>query len=424
MAEPKAPSILIISAHFPPSPSIGGKRPHKIARVLTDSGWNTTVLTIGEVATIEHHPSTSGEFVVARETPFLPKKFFRRFQPGAGSRGASAEARSPASDRQRNPSQVLRKAISQLLTRIQGIDEWAWWSRSMGKTLTQSQFDVVLVTIPPFSTALGAIKLAQRLQAKLVLDYRDPWSDLPDKDHYQRIHGRDMSSIFDDMESRCLDAAQLVFTVSPAIEQMLKNRRSDLKIKTVPQGFTGAIHRSDFVEDFFLYAGSLAYGRSLSEVLAALVKLNHGRERKIKLRYCGEHDDFAEQQARATGALDLLETLGTRAQSEVDELACHALASFVIVSPQYEYAYPGKIFDLINSGRPILVISREPCEAGKLVEEYGLGGSFDRDSLEQLPAALENLVRAPEFPYGNTIESLEDRVVLTQLETSLRELIR
>ena len=218
-----------------------------------------------------------------------------------------------------------------------------------------------------------------------MLDYRDPWSDLPDKDHYQRIHGRDMTSIFDDMESRCLDAAQLVFTVSPAIERMLKNRRSDLQIKTVPQGFTGPIHRSDSVEDFFLYAGSLAYGRSLSEVLAALVKLNHGRERKIKLRYCGEHDDFAEQQARATGALDLLENLGTRAQSEVDELACHALASFVIVSPQYEYAYPGKIFDLINSGRPIFVISREPCEAGKLVEEYGLGRSFDRNHWNNFP---------------------------------------
>ena len=205
---------------------------------------------------------------------------------------------------------------------------------------------------------------------------------------------------------------------------MLKNRRSDLQIKTVPQGFTGPIHRSDSVEDFFLYAGSLAYGRSLSEVLAALVKLNHGRERKIKLKYCGEHNDFAEQQARAIGAFDLLENLGTRAQSEVDELAFHALASFVIVSPQYEYAYPGKIFDLINSGRPIFVISQEPCEAGKLVEEYGLGRSFDRESLEQLASALENLVRAPEFPYGNTIGSLEDRVVLTQLEASLRELIR
>ena len=424
MAEPNAPSILIISAHFPPSPSVGGKRPHKIARVLADSGWKTTVLTIGDVATIEHHPSTSGEFVVAREAPFLPKKFLRRFQPGSNSGGSSSESKSLATDRQRTPSQVLRKAIGQTLTRIQGIDEWAWWNRSIGKTLTQSKFDIVLVTIPPFSIALGAIKLAQRLQAKLVLDYRDPWSDLPDKDHYQRIHGRDMTSVFDDMESRCLDAAQLVFTVSPAIERMLKNRRSDLQIKTVPQGFTGPIHRSDSVEDFFLYAGSLAYGRSLSEVLAALVKLNHGRERKIKLKYCGEHNDFAEQQARAIGAFDLLENLGTRAQSEVDELAFHALASFVIVSPQYEYAYPGKIFDLINSGRPIFVISQEPCEAGKLVEEYGLGRSFDRESLEQLASALENLVRAPEFPYGNTIGSLEDRVVLTQLEASLRELIR
>ena len=261
MAEPTARSILIISAHFPPSPSVGGKRPHKIARVLADSGWNTTVLTIGEFAKIEHHPSTSGEFVVAREAPFLPKKFFRRFQSGAGSRGTSTEAKSPASNRRSSPIQVLRKAISQALTRVQGIDEWAWWNRSMGKTLTQSQFDVVLVTIPPFSIALGAIQLAQRLQAKLVLDYRDPWSDLPDKDHYQRIHGRDMASIFDEMESRCLDAAQLVFTVSPAIERMLKNRRSDLKIETVPQGFTGTIHRSDSVENFFLYAGSLAYGR-------------------------------------------------------------------------------------------------------------------------------------------------------------------
>ena len=424
MAQPDPPSILIVSAHFPPSPSIGGKRPHKIARVLADAGWDTTVLTIGESAKVEHHASIAGNFVVAREAPVLPKRFFRRFQtsPAPPLIGTESEAGTPAL-RKRRAAAILKKAASRGLSRIQGIDEWAWWNRSMGRTLKHAHFDVVFVTIPPFSIALGALRLSKRFDAKFVLDYRDPWTDLPDKEHYRRIHGRDMTNVFARMEARCLDAARLVFTVSPAIERMLEKRRSDLPVKTVPQGYTGVISEENSVEDFFLYAGSLAYGRSLSEVLAALVELNRGNSRRVTLKYCGDHPNFASEQAKAVGALDVLENLGSLGQSEVDALACRSLGSFVIVSPHFEYAYPGKVFDLVNSGRPILVISREPCEAGKLVEEFGLGQSFDKNNLDQLPGALATLQLSPDFRHGEQTAALEDRVVLAQLEASLRDLV-
>ena len=424
MAQPDPPSILIVSAHFPPSPAIGGKRPHKIARILADSGWDTTVLTIGEAAKVEHHPSTAGNFVVVREAPFLPKPFFRRFQssPAATAPATKPEAGTPAPGPQR-ATPLLKKAASRALSRIQGIDEWAWWNRSLGRTLKQPHFDVVLVTVPPFSIALGALKLSKRFNAKFVLDYRDPWTDLPDKELYLRLHGRDMTKTFAKMEARCLDAAQLVVTVSPAIERMLEERRSDLPVKTVPQGYTGVISDANSVEDFFLYAGSLAYGRSLSGVLAALVELNRGSSRRVTLKYCGDHTDFASEQAEAVGALDLLENLGSLGQSDVDELARRALGSFVIVSPRFEYAYPGKLFDLVNSGRPILVISNEPCEAGKLVQEFELGQSFDRHDLDRLPEALAALQRSPDFRHGEKAAALEDRVVLAQLEAELRNLV-
>ena len=159
MAQPDPPSILIVSAHFPPSPSIGGKRPHKIARVLADAGWDTTVLTIGESAKVEHHASIAGNFVVAREAPVLPKRFFQRFQtsPAPPLIGTESEAGTPAL-RKRRAAAILKKAASRGLSRIQGIDEWAWWNRSMGRTLKHAHFDVVFVTIPPFSIALGALR--------------------------------------------------------------------------------------------------------------------------------------------------------------------------------------------------------------------------------------------------------------------------
>src|SRR5262245_7358600 len=51
------PSILILSAFFPPSLRIGSKRPARMAHFLARSGWDVTVLTMDEGSRANAAPS-------------------------------------------------------------------------------------------------------------------------------------------------------------------------------------------------------------------------------------------------------------------------------------------------------------------------------------------------------------------------------
>ena len=76
------PSILIVSAFFPPSLRIGAKRPARMARFLAASGWDVTVLTMRErrepgTVALPAHELSSGVHVI-RTGAWTPVDALRR----------------------------------------------------------------------------------------------------------------------------------------------------------------------------------------------------------------------------------------------------------------------------------------------------------------------------------------------------------
>jgi hypothetical protein len=392
--------ILITAVHFPPCQLIGAKRPFKMAEFLSDAGWDVTVLTVKSELTPPIGGLKVGDmgFEVIRTGAFVPYVALKnRAKSNRRSAGLSTSNMARGSANRPEVCHKFRTTISYLvrksLTSLDQLDSWSGWRRSALKAVKRrsSKYDVVLSTIPPFSTALLGRQLADYYKCKFVLDYRDPWSDII---HLGFSHGRLSAKKLKqhrDLEDECLKSSDLVLTVSPGITRLLRGRVNK-KILTIPQGFTGEVAENSYDKEsqYLLYAGSLAYGRDLSGALAAIKNYVESYRKPLKLVYCGTDSGTAYEQACSVGASAYLESKGAIPESEVLGYANRSLCNLVIISPGYEYAYPGKLFELIPAGRPIYVISSIDSEAGRLVEKYELGRSIVGSDIVSLAHDLNN----------------------------------
>ena len=60
-------------------------------------------------------------------------------------------------------------------------------------------------------------------------------------------------------------------------------------------------------------------------------------------------------------------------RSEANYIMSRATANVVVISDDYEYMYPGKLWDSIAVGRPIIIIGKPEGDSARLVCERGLG---------------------------------------------------
>ena len=103
-------------------------------------------------------------------------------------------------------------------------------------------------------------------------------------------------------------------------------------------------------------------------------------------------------------------------------LARDATAIVVAVSEGYEYQYPGKIFDVVAAGRPVLLLAPAGAEAADLVLRHGLGWSHDPSDVEGLAASIRKAA-AGETTRPSGLEAFETKRVMGALDEALRRLV-
>ena len=148
-------------------------------------------------------------------------------------------------------------------------------------------------SVPPPTDALIGAALAGRVGGKLVLDYRDPWTETLSVDGSYG-HDRAVPQLEIDLqrslEARTLARADLVLGVTPRIVRWL-SARTAAKVEFLPNGLDEPPPEPPLPRATparLVYAGSLAYARSLGPVLTALHLL---RDRfgpdAVRLTYAG-----------------------------------------------------------------------------------------------------------------------------------------
>ncbi len=147
--------ILLVSYWYPPAVGAAAERIGSFARYLPEHGWDVTVLTAARKPAL---PEQAGVEVLA-----VPDRL-----AGAGPAFADYEPR------RRRAS--WRAALREWLLFP---DRFALWARAAAKTgvelLRRERFDLILASFPPASSALVGLRLHEVTGIPLVVDFRDLW---------------------------------------------------------------------------------------------------------------------------------------------------------------------------------------------------------------------------------------------------------
>jgi hypothetical protein len=159
--------VLVIAYYYPPLGLSGVQRTLKFTKYMSRYNWEPTVITTGNVAYFAH------DFSLLKEAEEAGVKIIR----------TEAFDVNAILGKQYNTVNMPKEFIRRILSRISKAffipdnkNSWAKKAYKVAKELLQKEkFDIIFVTVPPYSGFVTASKLKKEFGIPLFVDYRDLW---------------------------------------------------------------------------------------------------------------------------------------------------------------------------------------------------------------------------------------------------------
>lgn len=410
----RPPRALVVAYHFPPEGSIGTHRTLRLVRHLSEQGWDVTVLT-GTAGTYTAGCTIDPQLLsrvpvnvrVVRAPALRPvDRLTSLLSAGPGTpRAVAAAATVPDGPVERVPQQVSRlRRIKQKIDALLNIPDqhlgWLLPAVSAGLFATAGHRpDVLYSTAPPWSGQLVARALAARLGCPWVADFRDPWARAPWREGRLTV-ARRAADLFERLVVRRADA--VVFTTRTNLDEFGAFYGATDRFHTVrngcdPDEFDGVTPMVRDTRFTLLHAGSLYGGRKPTALFAALAAL---RDRGVidAQSFCfrqigrvalGGFDMAAERDR--LGLAGMVELANSQPRRDILREMLGA-SCLLLLQPGTTVSIPGKLFEYMAAGRPILAIA-EAGETADLVRASGCGLAVLPDDQPGIERALESLIR-------------------------------
>jgi glycosyltransferase involved in cell wall biosynthesis len=378
----KKNEVLIIAYFFPPIGGSGALRPFKLAKYLSDFGWNPVILTV-----------RNPDWYYARDADLLEElppqiRIIRTFM-----------IRSAWLYRLLNPfrSRKIDKTLSRFI--IQPDDQIGWIPFGYFKGLDfirRNCIKAIYSTSSPLSCHIIAYLIHKKTGLPWIADFRDEWYENPDFDFpkifYRRFHYN--------LEKKIVKAASKVIAPAPEFCRLLAKHCDDSsKFVTVsmgfdPEDFSGhAISKSNKEEKFILVFSGLFYSSFRpSKLLKALDELiNEGKisPDRIKVRFVGANTpgeaDFKDEYG-------ICEFTGFVSHKNAIRHVLGADALLLLLSEDRgKNVVPSKTFEYMASGKPILAVVPKEGEIARIIQKTETGLVVDFKDTEGIKRAYLKL---------------------------------
>lgn len=411
--------MLIVAYEFPPVRTSGVYRPLKFARYLAEFGWNSIILTVRNPRAGQVDQSLLAELPpsvqVVRATSLEPIRVEQwLFDAIYGSSSHRREAphsppahRAPGFVREPFREWFRRTVLSPLMHRVHDYlyvpDPQLGWLPAAVMRGLGLKFDAILSTSPPHSAQLVGLALAKLTGRPWIADFRDPWTDNSTSEDHPPIRRR-LDRV---LERQVLRHADRVINVGVGFSALSATSFPEIpsaKHLVIPNGFdeadfatldAPALYRAaDTGQLRILSIGTIYPNSGFASLVEALGKVmdEPAHRGRIRLEMVGDLDARwaaifegppFKGAVRARGFLEHGQAI--RAMMEADVL--------LLTPAGGQFAgriVPGKVFELMRCGRPILLVGW-PGETADIVRRSGLGIIAPAEAPGEIAEALRVL---------------------------------
>jgi glycosyltransferase involved in cell wall biosynthesis len=404
--------VLIITYYWPPSGGSGVQRWLKFAKYLPEAGWEPVIFT-------PENPDfdLQDETLLKEISPNLEVIRFPIWEPYQLFAKVKKQGKShPGRILEQQKKGFLEKVAIWLRANLLVPDPRVFWVKPsvqfLNQLLQEGQFQAVITTGPPHSLHLIGLKLKQKHGIPWLADFRDPWSQwefldtLPMLSFIRRRHVA--------LERKVLQQADGVVTISPTFQRDLE-KLSGRKIDLITNGYDPADIPSDFQPRpklakrlHLVYTGIIDAIRNPLPLMQALkAEFEVGGE-EVSWTFVGKVSEQVQQQVEADSWLQAhIRFAGYVPHHQVFEFyaTTDALVLILTDTKNAKGNIPGKLFEYLATGLPVLALGDPQGDSAMLLSQAGAGAVLGHGDLKGMQVKLRELYAS----IGNqqTLGSLE-----------------
>ncbi len=262
--------------------------------------------------------------------------------------------------------------------------------------LKEHPVDAIVSTGPPHSMHLIAEEIHRITGIPWIADFRDPWTNI---DFYQDLR---LTSLADAkhkrLEKKVLKNATKVVTVTWRSRDEFKALCGRDDIVVIPNGFDDADFAfqqdSKLDSDFsIVHIGSMNKDRNphvLWSALKDLVSQHPDLSAKLKIKLIGPVDFSVRESIELNGLQNFTTFVEFVPHTSAVTLQQESQILLLMInnSPNARTIIPGKLYEYLGSGRPILAIGPKDSDSAHVIEMTKGGVVHDYDDLEGMKTRI------------------------------------
>jgi glycosyltransferase involved in cell wall biosynthesis len=377
-----AKRCLIVTYYFPPTGGGGVQRMTKLIKYLSRQGWRFSVITSGNSeANLPHDENLLGE---------IPDKvnIFK----------IRSENKNVSQSFSRLKSSFPVRWLSSLIFIPDRYKTWAGKAkREILSLIKKENFDIILISSPPYSLATMAADLTQNISLPVVLDMRDPWTTNPYKIYPSHWHLRKDRQIERDVLSRINFGVSAYASLIEHFDKVIPgfNKKN---WRCISNGFDEedfAALKPEKIDTSKLniaFSGTFySHLNNPEPLFRAIADLDTAQKEKI----CFHHIGFSNiALSDIAGRFNLSTNIVEWGYYPHDKCLniLSAMDAFVFILESSDQravnTIGGKVYEYIGLGKPILALVPEKGEAATLIRESNSGKIIDPSDTNLLKSTL------------------------------------
>ncbi len=377
-AAPHMKRVLIITYYWPPNGGAGVYRWLKLSKLLPEHGWQPVIYTPENPEVVADDPGllrdVRSDIEVVKRPITEPFNLYKRFT------GRSTKEKVQVGFLNEKKQGGWKEDFALWVRSNFFIpDARVWWVRPSVKFLKdylqKHPVDAIITTGPPHSMHLIGLELKRALGVKWIADFRDPWTDI---DFYSQLKLTKWADAkHKRLEGEVLREADKVLTVSwHWADDLRKLGASNIEVVTNGYDPDDLPSPPEPLDDAFslVHIGSLSPTRNAPELWAALKNIcdeDAAFAAKFKLRFVGPVDHTIAESVEAAGLGAHLERTGRVTHEEAMRQMQRARVLLLLVNdtPNLLGILPGKLFEYVSTGRPILGVGPTEGDVSRVLDE-------------------------------------------------------